>query len=394
MAISKLKDGIGLGLVLLLMGLTPRELALTIAEQRQALRKDALSAENAAKTLLALGPQAEPAMPDLIGALRYDEPATAKAIQDVLVAVGPSAVAPLVRTLGDSNFIVRLRAVETLGRLNADSPRAVSVLTGLLTDPSFEVRSAAETALVHVGPPAVTAVAAAMRKQQGSNRKIYLDVLPKLGPAAAPVLIGVVLRDENAFLRAAAVSGLAQLQPVAGETVPALMHALADLQEVVRAEAADALGDLKEAAQPAMGLLTVISFTDQDPLVRQKASQAIEVIGPAGSTAMPGLVSAFRHESQDIRISALRHIVSSDIAYSDIQHVIQLSFQDGNPKVRLALVEALAAHRKEAPETAVLLNAALQDASAEVRIAAEAALHPPGTKSAPIGKRPPAKKKP
>lgn len=350
---------------------------VSMQEIQQALRSDSASAERAANALVKMGPKAERALPDLITALTYDDPQTAKAVQEALVAIGQPAVSPLVKALGDFNFLVRQRAATTLGVMRENSSRVVMALTTLLNDRSYEVQSAAEFALKQAGEPGVIAVSAAMRREQGTNRKIYVDLLPKLGPSATPALLGVLLKDENAYLRASAAAGLASIRPVAKETVPALARSLTDLQEVVRAQAADSLGELKEESRAAMGLLTVLASTDSDPLVRQKASQALVAIGPADAAALPGLIAAFRHEQTDVKTSALRQVIHSSVPYADIQGITQTAFQDGNPNIRLALIEALGqSSRRDSPEAQVILNAALKDNAPHVRIAAEAALHP------------------
>ena len=82
--------------------------------------------------LAQLGPDAQPALLDLIYALSYDEESVSVAVSSAIVPMGSHAVGALMRSLEDSNFFVRRRARDDSGthrsRRRAGDDRAWSIV--------------------------------------------------------------------------------------------------------------------------------------------------------------------------------------------------------------------------------------------------------------------------
>ncbi len=355
--------------------------AVLLLSYRQALRKDSASAEAAAKALVRFGPKAEGAVPELIAALRYDEPATADSVTQALAAIGPLAISPLMKNLSDSNFLVRARTVNALAGFGAQASRAAPAMADLLADSSFEVRDAAQKTLGQMGESGVLAVSAALRQTKNANRKIYLDALANMGEKAVPALVSVLVKDDAAFLRAAAASSIRQIGPAAASAVPALIRALSDLQEVVRAEAADALAAIGTEAKGALTALAHVSKNDSDALVRQKAAQAIQTIDADYQNSIPVLSAQLRDADPQKRLQAVEAMTESTKGSAAGLPFFRAALSDTSLDVKRAAIQALARLKESKIEAATDLTRMLSESNAALRqetIAALANLGPEG----------------
>ena len=85
--------------------------------------------------------------------------------------------------------------------------------------------------------------------------------------------------------------------------LPALMTALQDSDQHVRANAASDLGDMGSKAAPAVGRL-IETLGDPDEFVRQSVCSGLGGIGPAAKAALPALWQALVDPSEHVRASA------------------------------------------------------------------------------------------
>lgn len=85
--------------------------------------------------------------------------------------------------------------------------------------------------------------------------------------------------------------------------LPALMTALEDSDQHVRAYAAFDLGDMGSKAAPAVGRL-IETLGDPDEYVRHSVCSALGGIGPAAKAALPALRQALADPSEHVRASA------------------------------------------------------------------------------------------
>jgi len=212
---------------------------------------------------------------DFIESLRDDDEASAQTAESMLVKVGSEAVRPLQQSLEDPNFKVRRRAAETLGRIGPGAKRAAPDLVRRLLDPQFEVQEAAGKALQQMGDESIPALTEALRSKHDGLRKVALDALSRSGPKGVPIIITLLKKDENTFIRANAADALGSVQPATTEIIQALVRALSDLEESVRGSAADSLGRLGMASREAIRPLFNASREDKDALARKKASDAL-----------------------------------------------------------------------------------------------------------------------
>lgn len=351
-------------------GLSSSHKRLIVDELAQALRVNAVSAEKAARALAQLGTDAEPAIPDLIDALRYDEETVYAAVANALLKAGSGAIDPLRRSLSDSNFFVRRRACEILGQFGSKARNAAPQVVQLLKDPEVSVHNAADTALLKMGDSAVSALTEDLLKEDESDRKLLVLELAKFGKPAAPAILVVLKKDESAYVRGAAADALSQMHDAPPEVISALMAATHDLDEGMRGSAIDALGQMGPNAAAALGDLIVLSHTDGDSLVRAKAQQAVEYIGHGTKDSLPGFAQGLRQGDVDIRLEILDVLAASDLSYDDALPLIILSQKDENPAVRIKGLVAASKLQKQSSAALQILAVAMTDQQPEVRSAA------------------------
>ena len=232
--------------------------------------------EAAARSLGLLGSAAEPAIPNLVAALR------------------------------DEEGRVRWEAAEALGRIGGTT--AVPALTNCLHDPDIPARQSAAFALGQIGPEAQEAVPALARALQDVGAcSMAIYGLAQMGTSAVPVAIERCAKGDDKVRAAASrvLGGLLQHMapppytaepPVVSidqsnaiaQMVATLTTALRDPVANVRTEAAQSLAlsgvDISSAAPDLMA-----SLKDGSPMVRQMSARALGEIGTAAIAALPEL---------------------------------------------------------------------------------------------------------
>lgn len=197
------------------------------------------------------------AVPALDGALATG--ALKPAVLEIAAAIGPAAkplLPKLVALLDDPDMAIREEAAVAVGNLKADAAEAVPSLEKLLSDAASPagLRYAAAYALGQVGPAAASAEPV-LRSLTTSDDEILATV-------ATWAALKIKPGDESLFATA----------------VPLLRRALRGESEMVRLEAAVALGDIGPTAASAIPLLELVAEDDAAKQVRAAAAAAVAKI--------------------------------------------------------------------------------------------------------------------
>ena len=217
-------------------------------------------------------------------------------------------VASAVAALKTDDPNARMKTANELGFMRTNAAGAVPALVDALEDSYEPVRRNAIYALGAIGEPAVESLADAL----GSEKEAF-DMEPILhicdaahGLAATgvsetvPALI-VALQDERENVRASAAYALGEMGPVAAEAVDGLIALLTDESEEVRRHATSALGMIKVPVSKTVPALVEVLEDREDTDLAFFAAQALTRIGPDATEAVPALREALMSESAYVR---------------------------------------------------------------------------------------------
>lgn len=263
----------------------------------------------AALRLEEIGPDAKPAVPQLIEALKDDDTRVRQCAASALGAIGPeakAAVPHLAAMLPEEDC--GSEAGYALGKIGEP---ALPALLEALKGEDGEARLHAAAALGDMGPKAKAAVPLLIARLMDSHehmRFCVARVLGKIGPdaRAAENPLRDALEDKDPKVRVAAMFALARINPEYTRTaVPALLAILRDKANPARHQAIIALGDLgpkaKSAVEPLLALLKdkKQSGVDRDIIIR-----ALGRIGPDAKAAVPDLILVLKGNDPCSRMSA------------------------------------------------------------------------------------------
>ncbi len=175
------------------------------------------------------------------------------------------------KVLSYDDRAVRQTAVAALIAFGPDAKEAVPELRAVLRNEGSDIRQQALVALRKMGPAAKAAVPelahiashvtddvwtkpyalSVVHDLAEANRRVAAEILDSLGPDAAegvPQLCGA-LRDPRTSMRQSAARLLGRIGPKAKATVPELRYALSDPASLVRESAAEALRAIDPGAK-------------------------------------------------------------------------------------------------------------------------------------------------
>jgi HEAT repeat protein len=342
-----------------------------LADVAPAVRKQAV------QSLGRLGALGGKAVPELIGVLRDGDEPLRVAAAEALGKIGEPVkliVPALVGLLSDASPAIRTGAAAALGALGGRAAEAVPALTPLLRERDDTVRQTAAEAVTRIGtlpPEEVRRLSEGLAHEDNVVRAQTAGVLGTLGAQAAEAApaLARALSDNSDHVRAEAVQALARMGEAAGAAIPHLVRALKDEDNWVSALAAEALGEIGDsgASVPAATVPALVrSLRHSNSLVRANAAAALGKLGKSAASAAQALEEAARDADGEVRCQA----VGALGRIGRPGGVVLSALKDGNPQVRAAAVEALAA-ADELPDAWLdALTGALADDSADVKIQA------------------------
>jgi len=225
---------------------------------------------------------------ELIPLLSDQEREVGRAAGAALIRLGADAAPAIRAKLADP--AVRLQLMEVIAALGTSAKATVPELVAALGDP--QARGEAAVAVAAIGgsdaAEAVPALAALLAddKAEPGLRYAACYALGRIGPAAVaaePVIRGLA-ESQDELMATVAIWAALRIKPddatLFATAIPKLRRALRDDSELVRLEAAVALGDIGPAAAAAIPILELVAEDDPAKQVRQAAAEALTKIRP------------------------------------------------------------------------------------------------------------------
>ena len=385
----------------------------------------------AAEALWKLGPEAEPAIPELIEALSSEEDGDVSGrARRALVAIGEPSVEPLVGALRSDDQGARTQAAYALAQMRDKAKAARPALIELLKDKGYTGNWRLEQAITGQGKDVIPDLVKAMDDPDFVVRVRVAGVLSRFGQdgkAAVPVLIEA-LDHEDATIRRSAVFYLTEMGQAADPALPrlilrlkdddletrrdavravtfrgwrddsaalALVEALQDKQ--IRKKAAQALADMKNpVAAPALkaclddddvgfrvdaawalvyckpdaeAVLPVLidALGNGDISIQSRAAGALRKLGPDAAPAVPALTKALGHQRQDVRFAAVSALREIGPDAEGVIDALVIALDDEYDNVRLGAAISLRYFGPKAKSALPALEGLLDDPDQSVR---------------------------
>ena len=221
------------------------------------------------------------------------------------------------------------------------------------------VRVTAQAALVHDPARSLPLLRRFLNSDNEDLQYETFEMIRRIGPPAIPLLVQL-LRDEQVDFRRFAADAFIDLVPDTVSIQPALRRALSDNDSMVAADAARALGALREKAGPSVGAL-VKALSHEEPHVRIYTAEALASIGPKSAAATNDLARALRDPIPGVRWAAGEALASiGPAAESAVPQLIE-ALKDKFLYVRICAAEALGGIGPKADPARDALKAAAND---------------------------------
>lgn len=309
----------------------------------------------------------------------------------------PEAVEPLILLLAEDDEDLKIKSIDALGKI--EDGRAVTSLIETLKDENLKIRETATIALkkiglhsmtpgqrafyflaveewyelLKLGEASVDTLITAMKEGDTEVRENAAKTLESLGTIAVPHFIGA-LQDAKWYVRERAAEGLGTLedrraiQPLiklledenfrvqqktcwalgkmGDEAVLPLLAILNNRGAKIRAEAANALGDLRDirAVEPLTAALR-----EHNPRLRAGAAEALGNIGDR--SAVRPLIEALNDRESGIRKEAAEAL--GKIRDENSLEPLVRTLQDMNTEIRNTVVKSLANFGEPAVENLI-----------------------------------------
>ena len=296
----------------------------------------------------------------------------------------------------------RRQAAITLGRIGEPAAEAVPVLIRLLDERGETADEATELwalkALARFGPVAESVAPIVVKilndeTEDEFPRIAAIETLGRIGPQRAevlPALIGVIRLvlqspdvEDHAPEMQRAVAAAEMLELFGGNAasaVPVLIQSARSRSLLLRRSAANTLGLIGPAADPAIPTLVDLLLFDESEEVRDLAARAL---GRIGSASEPPLVQLLTDEDIGVRVRAAQAFAEMRAVAPASQDALQTAAEQDDPRVAVA---ALASLWKSAGDAASVIPGALQllaHPDREVRMRAAELLEALGPAAAP-----------
>lgn len=277
-----------------------------------------------ASVLRKMGPDASPAIPQLIETLKDPETSVSNLAEYALVQIGAPSVIPLAQA-AQADPGLALPALRILSEIGANEAYPVKVAAQFTQSADEEVQHAA--ALAHWSmcgdaDLAVEVFSRLLSSPDSALRTKSAQSLGRIGPSAwkaAPELEDT-MQASDTLLRMAAAESLFRINGNQSISVQVFRQALKDPSVNIRWKASKALGRISAGAAPAVPDLILALTEDPEKVVRIAAAQALGRIGPPARTAIDPLRAAERDPDALVRSTAAQSLwrIAPDLFTSNV----------------------------------------------------------------------------
>ncbi|HEX7334021.1 MAG TPA: PQQ-binding-like beta-propeller repeat protein [Pyrinomonadaceae bacterium] len=223
-----------------------------------------------------------------------------------------------------------------------------------------KIRTTAETELVQGGGRSLPLIRRLLNRDNYELHQRTFEIIRRIGPPAIPLLLEL-LRNHQVDFRRFAVDAFIDLAPDTVSIQPALRRALRDEDSMVAADAARALGALRDKASPSVRVLVQALLSHEEPHVRIYAGEALASIGPKAAPATKDLARALSDPVPGVRWAAGEALASiGPAAHSAVPQLIE-ALKDEFLYVRICAAGALGSIGPKAQAAKEALRAAAND---------------------------------
>jgi HEAT repeat protein len=295
------------------------------------------------RALVATKSDARGAVAELLALTADENPEVQRLARSALDGLGKGAATDLVKLLKDpaQPDATRLRAAAVLAKLEPGKENLAD-LGRLLKDPKVEVRRAAAESLGRLGPDAADALpelVGAMRDDDGAVRSGVGRAIKNTGRKGSAKLQALQAAATEVAVIANLGIALRLTEFGSGkDTVPALVAALSDKEDIVARVAAETLGSLGE---PALAPL-MEALKERKPPVRRYAAMALKEMGAKAKKAVPLLTEALRDSDGPTREFAALALGAMGLeARPATAELIKGMLNDPDKELRVRFAQAL-----------------------------------------------------
>jgi HEAT repeat protein len=351
---------------------------------------------DAARQLPRFGAELRPSLPVLVKALQRDDPEFRAAVLAVLNKLGSPAKADavfLVPLFRDRSFPAgRIYALECLAALGADYPPTLPTFKAALDDNDVTVKRKAVQLAGQFGAAGRDALYPLLLDMlSDDDAELSKDVgnaLAKLGKPSANELeqLNDLLRNRKAGVRRYALVALADMGPDAAKALPRIRETFtvdreADIRRLALVAIAKVQTDKREVAE-----LLKRGLKDPDAEVNKQAVVGLAALAP-DPDVLATLLEALNSSNPAVAKAAQEQLpkIKFDRAHAKgLAAALRAAKSDA---LRLRLMNTLVALKPETPEAGAALGEFLKDATDETRgqiIAAIGELGSAGREAGPV----------
>jgi HEAT repeat protein len=289
--------------------------------------------------LEAMGPEAAPALPDIIPLLEDLSETVAQDTQHLLRRIGPTAGLALAHAAVKGPEAIRVRSTYAL-RDFAGSDESKNALKRALKDKSEFVRAAAAESLGKLGIGAKEELTQSLSDPSARVRAAASGALGELNARSAATELTARLRDASPAVQLQAAKALWNFNHDANEVLPTFVRLL-NTEESWRA--AYALSQMRDTAAPAVPALIRAMRREIAPRPFRSPPSVTFALGHIGPPAIPALIETLHDKNPLLRLNAAMALgIMEETAAPATPALLELA-SDHDTDVRQAVALALGA---------------------------------------------------